>query len=327
MSDSTDQGQSTVITIGSSGENDIVFNRPTVSSFHARIFWSPQRSAWFLEDIGSTNGTFVRGVKLVPNQPVAISLGDNISLGKKFTFELRQEHLGPRQSAVEKTISLAPDTAEVPLVRPKLQLDLGASGSHPAASGGPEHTMEIAAVDVRAGRATPPIGTSGRLGAIAEPPPPDSLSISLGYADDNDVQIKNPVVSGHHARLYRVGNGYLLEDLGSTNGTWLGGRRIVRAEVFPDASFSLGNYAVSVADLLPYFDSLSEQRRLSNRDRAPIITTPVVIGRDPSCDIRLDAPMVSATHARLSPEGNGLYTIEDLQSTNGTFVNSRDHQV
>jgi DNA-binding winged helix-turn-helix (wHTH) protein len=44
-----------------------------------------------------------------------------------------------------------------------------------------------------------------------------------------------------------------------------------------------------------------------------------LIGRDPSCGIWLDKPGVSRVHARIVVTGT-LATIEDLDSTNGTFV-------
>jgi len=47
----------------------------------------------------------------------------------------------------------------------------------------------------------------------------------------------------------------------------------------------------------------------------------VLIGRDPSCDICLDNPGVSRNHARLSRLSDSEYVVEDLDSTNGTFLN------
>jgi pSer/pThr/pTyr-binding forkhead associated (FHA) protein len=46
----------------------------------------------------------------------------------------------------------------------------------------------------------------------------------------------------------------------------------------------------------------------------------VIIGRDPSCRIRLPSTNVSRTHARIFFR-NDEYYIEDLGSTNGTYVN------
>ncbi|MBF0423998.1 MAG: FHA domain-containing protein [Magnetococcales bacterium] len=58
----------------------------SISRQHARLTVSHE--LLFLEDLGSTNGTFVGGQRLQPFQPVPISLGDKCQLGKIF-FILR----------------------------------------------------------------------------------------------------------------------------------------------------------------------------------------------------------------------------------------------
>ncbi len=54
---------------------------------------------------------------------------------------------------------------------------------------------------------------------------------SVGRSDDNEVVVKDPNVSRKHARLVRSENGFLVEDLGSTNGTLLGGAPIDRERI------------------------------------------------------------------------------------------------
>lgn len=49
---------------------------------------------------------------------------------------------------------------------------------------------------------------------------------------------------------------------------------------------------------------------------------PVIVGRSPSADIVVGAGYVSARHARFSLMGQNLF-VEDLGSTNGTFVNDQ----
>ncbi len=49
---------------------------------------------------------------------------------------------------------------------------------------------------------------------------------TIGRKPDNDVQIDNLAVSGHHARVIRILNDYFLEDLDSTNGTSVNGTPI-----------------------------------------------------------------------------------------------------
>ncbi|MDI3518424.1 MAG: hypothetical protein PWQ34_571 [Caldanaerobacter sp.] len=46
------------------------------------------------------------------------------------------------------------------------------------------------------------------------------------------------------------------------------------------------------------------------------------IGRSDECDIVIESPYVSAKHALIRKKGKRFY-IEDLNSTNGTFVNGK----
>jgi pSer/pThr/pTyr-binding forkhead associated (FHA) protein len=48
----------------------------------------------------------------------------------------------------------------------------------------------------------------------------------------------------------------------------------------------------------------------------------MAIGRDPSCEIRVDDTYASHQHARIFGK-NGHWYVEDLGSTNGTFVNDQ----
>lgn len=52
--------------------------------------------------------------------------------------------------------------------------------------------------------------------------------VSIGRLPDNMVVIDNAAVSGRHARVYKEGNHYVLEDLKSTNGTFVNDKPIAR---------------------------------------------------------------------------------------------------
>ncbi|WP_445636887.1 FHA domain-containing protein [Nostoc sp. DSM 114161] len=61
-------------------------NANIVSRIHAQI--QIQTNNYFIEDLGSSNGTFVNNIKLEPRKPYQINLGDKIHLGQgeKVTF-------------------------------------------------------------------------------------------------------------------------------------------------------------------------------------------------------------------------------------------------
>ena len=73
------------VTIGRGKGNDIMIDNPAVSSRHARIL--KEKDFIILEDLGSTNGTFVNGDKI---KKAVINSRDDITVGKhqlKLSFE------------------------------------------------------------------------------------------------------------------------------------------------------------------------------------------------------------------------------------------------
>ncbi|NKQ35607.1 MAG: FHA domain-containing protein [Chloroflexi bacterium] len=80
--------EQSISSIGRSAANDIVLNDPEVSRHHARIL--RQGSIYSIEDLGSTNGTFVNNQRLT--SPVPLSDGDLLGFGEtiKAQFVRRQ---------------------------------------------------------------------------------------------------------------------------------------------------------------------------------------------------------------------------------------------
>src|SRR5437763_1893543 len=52
-------------------------------------------------------------------------------------------------------------------------------------------------------------------------------------------------------------------------------------------------------------------------------TTAIVIGRAPDCDVSIHDILLSRKHCRLEPSADGRWTVSDLGSKNGTFVDER----
>ncbi len=75
-----------------------------------------------------------------------------------------------------------------------------------------------------------------RLVVKAGPNPGSAFDLSkevtlIGRDITNDISLGDPEVSRQHARLTRTPGGYVLEDLGSTNGSFVNGERLVAPRV------------------------------------------------------------------------------------------------
>ena len=139
----------------------------------------------------------------------------------------------------------------------------------------------------------------------------------IGSAAGCDIQVASPYVSTRHCRLTFDDGRWTLEDLGSTNGTFVNGQRIAGPTgVSPGDRVTLGTTVPLPWPATP----------AASGDEAviplPAARRPLVIGRAPTCDLVIDLPMVSSRHAILEPAGDG-WRIRDLGSTNGTFVHGR----
>jgi hypothetical protein len=67
----------------------------------------------------------------------------------------------------------------------------------------------------------------------------------LGRSRDADVRIDDANVSRRHAEIVQEGSTYWLVDLGSTNGTEVGGQRVKRARLDDGSRFTLGETTVT----------------------------------------------------------------------------------
>src|SRR5689334_25306844 len=65
--------------------------------------------------------------------------------------------------------------------------------------------------------------------------------VRIGKAPDNDVVIDHPTVSRNHLVVRRQGDRFLVEDLGSTNGTFIDGAQVREAYLRPGALLEVGD--------------------------------------------------------------------------------------
>jgi len=140
-----------------------------------------------------------------------------------------------------------------------------------------------------------------------------------------DIQVDDARVSWRHGVLRTDENGWIFEDLGSTNGTFVNGRKVRRAGIEGEIIFRLGN-AESGAQLACSVPPAMNMQTGVFREPTSIIqvkTRTLRIGRAPDNDVVVSDLIVSRYHAELRDVGGGRHEIVDLGGHNGTFVNGR----
>lgn len=155
--------------------------------------------------------------------------------------------------------------------------------------------------------------------------------VVLGRDPDCDVVVRSPKASRVHGRL-RIDprDGWIFEDTGSSNGSFVAGRRVQRTIISGGLTVWLGHPEVGEEIVVTATDP-------PGRPLEPEITLPIVgerqssrrvsgtvrIGRAPSNDIVVDDLRVSRHHAEVIAGPEARISIVDGNSHNGTFVNGR----
>ncbi|HXB23391.1 MAG TPA: FHA domain-containing protein [Gemmatimonadaceae bacterium] len=194
------------ISFGRDAGCDVVIPSSEVSRRHAEI--APGDVGYVLSDT-STNGIFVNGQRVDAMQ--VLGRGDVVRIGtEEFRFYADQASASPK--------------VEVPAADPA-----AASAPTPAVAA-PFPRQALATLEV--------VGTSpmkGQTFSIV------SVLAHVGRGPHNDIVIVEESVSDSHAKLQRREGTWYVTDLGSTNGTYIGGRRIAAEEkLATDADIRFG---------------------------------------------------------------------------------------
>jgi len=144
---------------------------------------------------------------------------------------------------------------------------------------------------------------------------------SIGRSSDNDIILNYPQISGKHAWLINDNKTWVIEDRGSTNKTYVNDRNfpIKRKLIQHCDQIFFGSFKISPQKLINMIPGTKEKNPPKE------ITLPQkksIIGRDPQAHIPINQPQISWHHAEIDYL-NGAFCIKDLDSTNGTFVNSK----
>ncbi|MCC6615449.1 MAG: FHA domain-containing protein [Anaerolineae bacterium] len=126
-----------IVTLGRDITNDIVINDPEVSRHHLRL--TRGAGGFTLEDLGSTNGTFVNGQRLTGARP--LRQGDMIGLGETVTLAYE----ATAAAGAEAPGVTAPNAAQRAPVSPPPQQPVYSPASPPPYSSGYEQQPSYSA--------------------------------------------------------------------------------------------------------------------------------------------------------------------------------------
>jgi pSer/pThr/pTyr-binding forkhead associated (FHA) protein len=109
--------------------------------------------------------------------------------------------------------------------------------------------------------------------------------VTIGRQPDNLLRIDNPIVSGHHARIFWENNHYVLEDNESFNATYLNDRRVSRAALGDGDVIVIGKHRIE-------FHSSAGKRDVSSTSATQDRTTVWQAHVEKAAPPQLEATMV-----------------------------------
>jgi pSer/pThr/pTyr-binding forkhead associated (FHA) protein len=256
VSDRRDIALDGEVTIGRTEDSRLRLTEGSPSRNHARI--SVAGGGATLVDLGSTNGTYVNGVRLKANEPVALKSDDKL----RFDVEEYEFHIEGGAPAADpgKTMLRAPEASTRPNVVPNAAAPPAAPVATPvaAASGASakrpgswvdqdrpadnktkfltadeiakmQQSMQRPAAAPAARVSGPHLavnsgGLAGRTFAL-DAGDADKAEWTIGSQDDREIVLADSGVSALHAKLVYEGRRWKLMDQMSANGTFVNDKR------------------------------------------------------------------------------------------------------
>lgn len=173
-------------------------------------------------------------------------------------------------------------------------------------------------------------------------------TITFGRTPENTFSIDDQLTSRRHAEIRFEPSGYVLYDLGSSNGTMVNGQRVQRHALTSGDQFEIGTAAFRyerTADVVAPLGktalapTFGDEEEMTSRStpfsfelvavrgplaglRFPLGLDIVTLGRTPDNIVQLQSPRSSRKHCEIRPQSSQLVMV-DLNSSNGTFVNGQ----
>lgn len=159
----------------------------------------------------------------------------------------------------------------------------------------------------------------------------------IGRHESNTIRLTDRNVSRNHASLRKNGQGWILKDQQSYNGTYVNGARVVGEQPINSGDvIQLGDYRLELADEVAAQAPTAQPavppaHQRPNRlvvvigpqpgTEYPLDKEHFTAGRSEDTDISINHSSVSRVHAELFALGNGRFEIVDKGSANGIRIN------
>lgn len=210
------------VVVGREPPATLVLKDAGVSRKHAR-FWM-EGGECHVEDLGSANGTFLDGERI--EGQVQIPAGSTVTIAE-FEIIVQDEKTMMRPAPVRPKAPKAAPTSGGALARTPAPKP--AAGRAPAATPAPAPSARAPKAALPPPGGAKPAGKSGpHLKGTSGPwagklYPLDKPVVGVGRVAPNDIVVDDDSVSRAHAELAKQGEGYIVRDLGSANGTLVNG--------------------------------------------------------------------------------------------------------
>ncbi|MET8419886.1 FHA domain-containing protein [Streptomyces sp. NPDC005134] len=308
-------------TLGRDPQGDLSIDDARVSWRHATISWGGR--SWFIEDHGSTNGTYVQGQRI---HQMDIGPGSAVYLGNA-TDGPRLSFSGSAAGA-DVYSGQGAGAQQAPAQQPQQ----GGAGWPDPASQQPQHQQQTPQgqpkqhaqhqqphVPHQQGMAKTP-GAGGPGGAAGAPPVYGDRSpttfhqldlgrvMRIGRALENELVVSDLQVSRHHAEFHATPDGrFEIRDLGSHNGTYVNGQPLHKsgsALIGPNDIVGVGHSTFRlVGDRLEEFVDTGEVSFSARH-----LTVTVDGGKQILKDVSFGVPEKSLI-AVIGPSGSGKSTL------------------
>ena len=276
------------VVVGRDPQADWVLGAPQVSRRHLRVY--RQESQFWVEDLGSVNGTYLNGQRLIA--PQVLNPNDVLKLSPEVAVRFLKPEGG---LGIDQTLVRAPQSfsekpgefqkpADSPTEPPALVVQV---------AGEPAQTFKL-----------------------------DRESYTVGRAPDNDLLIASPLISRYHATLNRTAQGYRLTLKPTARNPLLFKGTLLKEslDLHDGDVLRLGSANPGMMVTITYESPAEAMQRRYTHALEFGEKTRLQFGSDPQNDVTLASPAVSAFHAVVERVGQRV-RVQDLNSATGTFVN------